>query len=177
VSRSLLDDAFAHHAWATQRLLDACLALSPEQLATGVPGTYGSIVETLRHLVSGDGSYLFAMTGERAHLINTDRMDLRELLSTIKTNSAAWSRLLAQNPDPDAVFVERDVDGFERRAAMGIGLAQALHHGTDHRSQVCTALTSLGVDPPDIDVWDFGKQAGRNVEIMPDQRPKSPSLT
>ena len=24
-------------------------------------------------------------------------------------------------------------------------LAQALHHGTDHRSQICTALTSLGI--------------------------------
>jgi uncharacterized damage-inducible protein DinB len=48
VSRSLLDDAFAHHAWATTRLIDACLRLTPEQLATGVPGTYGSILETLR---------------------------------------------------------------------------------------------------------------------------------
>lgn len=33
--------------------------------------------------------------------------------------------------------------------------AQALHHGTDHRSQICTALTTLGVEPLLIDVWDL----------------------
>jgi len=48
---SLLDDAFAHHVWATMRLIDACLPLSPDQLASGVPGTYGSILETMRHLI------------------------------------------------------------------------------------------------------------------------------
>jgi uncharacterized damage-inducible protein DinB len=50
---------------------------------------------------------------------------------------------------------------------MGIRLAQALHHGTDHRSQICTALTTLGVEPPAIDVWDFGVQDGRVTEVLP----------
>ena len=36
------------------------------------------------------------------------------------------------------------------------GFAGVLDHGTDHRSQVCTALTALGVEPPKIDVFDFG---------------------
>jgi len=172
MSLSLLDDAFAHHVWATVRLIDACLPLTREQLATSVPGTYGSIIETLRHLVDGDAFYLYGLTGDRAHAIDTDRMDLRELQSAIKTNSAAWSRLLAQNPDPDAITLERDDDGFERRATMGIRFAQALHHGTDHRSQICTALTSLGVEPPIIDVWEFGKEAGRNVEVEPEPASK-----
>jgi uncharacterized damage-inducible protein DinB len=42
-----------------------------------------------------------------------------------------------------------------------------LHHGTDHRSQICTALTSLGAEPPSIDVWDFGVEVGRVVEVHP----------
>jgi uncharacterized damage-inducible protein DinB len=50
---------------------------------------------------------------------------------------------------------------------MGIRLAQALHHGTDHRSQICTALTALGVEPPDIDLWAFGEQHGRVIEVQP----------
>ena len=50
---------------------------------------------------------------------------------------------------------------------MGIRLAQALHHGADHRSQVCTALTVLGFEPPEIDVADFAWQAGRLVEVPP----------
>jgi hypothetical protein len=50
---------------------------------------------------------------------------------------------------------------------MSIRLAQVLHLGTDHRSQICTDLTTLRVDPPEIDIWDFGIQDGRVVEIPP----------
>jgi uncharacterized damage-inducible protein DinB len=42
-----------------------------------------------------------------------------------------------------------------------------LQHGTDHRSQVCTVLTALGVEPPTIDVLEFGIQEGRVVESTP----------
>ena len=51
MTATLLDDAVAHHVWATERLIDACAALTPEQLDDAGPGTYGSILETLRHLV------------------------------------------------------------------------------------------------------------------------------
>jgi uncharacterized damage-inducible protein DinB len=162
-----MEDAFAHHVWATLRLIDACLELGPEQLATAVPGTYGSILETQRHLVGSDAFYLFRLSGERAHLIDEDHMDLRELRAAMQGHGAAWSGLLAQDLDPDAVLVGRNDDGSETHAATGIRLAQALHHGTDHRSQICTALTTLGVEPPGIDVWDFGLQAGRLVEVPP----------
>ena len=49
MSNSLMGDAFAHHVWATLRVIDVCLELSPEQLETTVPGTYGSILDTVRH--------------------------------------------------------------------------------------------------------------------------------
>ena len=58
-------------------------------------------------------------------------------------------------------------DGSESHAPMGVRLAQAVHHGTDHRSQVCTVLTTLGVEPPPIDAWDFAEQDGRLVEVPP----------
>jgi uncharacterized damage-inducible protein DinB len=175
MSRSQLGDAFAHHLWATLRLIDVCLALGPAQLGTAVPGTYGSILNTLRHLTDADGSYLYAMTGDRTHFVDAERMGLSELRAVMEGHGAAWSLLLAPDLDPDTPFVERAEDGFERRAPMGIGLAQALHHGTDHRSPVCTALTTLGVKPPAIDVWDFGKQDGRVVELLPSQGPTRPT--
>jgi len=167
MTRSLLADAFAHHVWATLRLIDSCLALSPEQLATGVPGTYGSIVETMRHTVGADASYLSVMSAGRFHGIDEDRMDLGELRSVMEANATAWSWLLAQDPDPDVVVARHRDDGSESKAPVGIRLAQALHHGTDHRSQVCTALTALGVEPPAIDAWDFAWQDGRLVEVPP----------
>ena len=62
MSRPDLADAFAHHVWATVRLVDACLPLSPEQLDATAEGTYGSIIATMRHLIGGDASYLWVLT-------------------------------------------------------------------------------------------------------------------
>ena len=167
MSRSVLEDAFAHHVWATLRLVDTCLPLSPEQLATPVEGTYGSILETVRHLVGADASYLFSITGGRTPLIDEDHMALPELRAAMEGHGPAWSGLLAQDIDPDAIVVRHRDDGSETHASIAIRLAQAVHHGTDHRSQICTVLTTLGVEPPAIDVWDFGEQDGRVVEIPP----------
>ena len=166
MSRSILADAFAHHVWATLRLVDACVAISQEQLTARVPGTYGSILGTLRHLVGGDCYYL-SMLNERTSLIDEDRMGLPELRATMESNSSAWSAVLMQDLDPDAAIRDIDAQGYERYAPVGVRLAQALHHGSDHRSQICTALTCLGLEPPPIDVWAFGLENGRIVETGP----------
>jgi len=164
---SALQDGFAHHVWATLRLMDSCLALDPDQLETAVPGTYGSILDTMRHLVGADASYLFVTSGGASPVIDEDSMDLAELRSVMERHGPAWSALLGQDPDTDAVVVRRRDDGSESHAPMSIRLAQVLHHGTDHRSQICTALTTLGIEPPSIDVWDFGWQDGRVFEGPP----------
>ena len=115
--KSLLEDAFAHHVWATQRLIDACLGLSPEQLRTVVPGTYGSILETFRHLVEGDSFYLGPLTGEPTPVTDEAHLDLPELRAAMEAHGAAWSRLLAQDLDPDADFKGVVEDG----ARIGAG--------------------------------------------------------
>ena len=168
MNRSLIADAFDHHVWATLRLIDTCLELTPERLETTVPGTYGSILGTMRHLVSADSWYLVDIGGGAGRGIEADDMGLAELRSTMERDAGAWSDLLANNLDADAVVKEVDeTDGFERDATVGVRLAQAIHHGTDHRSQICTALSSIGVEPPSIDVWEFGLTSGRSVERMP----------
>ncbi|HSW42242.1 MAG TPA: DinB family protein [Patescibacteria group bacterium] len=175
MSRSLLGDPLAHHVWATLRLVDTCLTLGREQLGTSVPGTYGSILETMRHLVGADSSYLFALTGGRVPAIDENQLDLPGLRIAMEGNGAAWSSLLGQDLDPDFIVVRHRDDGSESHAPMGVRLAQALHHGTDHRSQICTALTTLGVKPPAIDVWDFAEQDGRLSETPPTKHvPDSP---
>jgi uncharacterized damage-inducible protein DinB len=66
--------------------------------------------------------------------------------------------------DPDEIVTRRRDDGSESSAPLGVRLAQVVHHGTDHRSQVCTALTVLGIEPPAIDVWDFAWGQDRLIE-------------
>jgi uncharacterized damage-inducible protein DinB len=166
MSRPLLADAFAHHVWATLRLVDACLPLSPEQLETTVDGTYGSILATMRHLIGGDASYLWVLTDGHVSEVEEDRLDLRELRAVMESNGAAWASLIAQDLDPDSGVVRHRDDGIDSYAPLGIRLTQALHHGTDHRIQVCTALTTIGVEPPEIDVWAFAAHDGRLSEVQ-----------
>lgn len=163
----MIEDAFGHHVWATLRLLDVCIALSPEQLEIAVPGTYGSILDTQRHIVAADAGYLFVLTGGRITIIDEEHMDLAELRAATERHGEAWSSLLSQDLDPNAVVVRHRDDGSETSAPVSIRLAQALHHGTDHRSQICTALTTFGIEPPFIDVWDFGEAQGSVVEVPP----------
>ena len=167
MSGSLLDDAFAHHVWATLRVLDACIALPANQLGTAVPGTYGSIIDTARHTVGADASYLFVLSGERFPLIDEDSMDLAELRATMEGHAAEWSSVLDARTDPIEILERHRDDGSETHAPVSIRLAQALHHGTDHRSQICTALTTLGVEPPLIDLWDYAAEVGSLTEIPP----------
>jgi uncharacterized damage-inducible protein DinB len=164
MKRSLLQDAFGHHIWATVRLIDACLPLTAEQLATPVPGTYGSIIETMRHLVGADASYLSLLDGGRTAQIGDEQeatMDLASLRPVIEANGPGWSAVLGTDLDPDRIVIRVRDDGSTSSAPLGIRLAQVLHHGTDHRSQVCTALTNLGIEPPGIDVWEYALNDGR----------------
>jgi uncharacterized damage-inducible protein DinB len=167
MTRPMLDDAFGHHVWATLRLIDACVALSPEQLATSVPGTYGSILDTMRHLVGADASYLALLSGGGVSEIDEASMDLAALRVAMEANGPVWAAMVARDLKPDEVVVRHRDDGSESGAPLGIRIAQVLHHGTDHRSQVCTALTALGTEPPAIDVWDFASSQGRLSETPP----------
>jgi uncharacterized damage-inducible protein DinB len=53
-----LAEAFRHNAWATKRLLAFCQDLTPQQLTSSAPGTYGSILDTFNHLIRSDANYL-----------------------------------------------------------------------------------------------------------------------
>ncbi len=160
MTTSLLHDAFGHHLWATERLLNECSALTDGQLATSAPGTYGSIIATLRHLVASDGWYLSFFPVEHVSPAEDSEPNLDELRTAWTTNASAWRALLEGHLDADEDIVERD-NGWTVRSPVGVRLAQVVHHGTDHRSHICTILTTLGITPPDIDVWAYARATGR----------------
>jgi uncharacterized damage-inducible protein DinB len=168
VPTSPLDVAFAHHVWATLRVIDACADLNDDELATDVPGTRGPILGTIRHLVENDSFDLFILTGDRAHLVDAEHLSPPELRRVTERNGEAWAAFIGGPLDPDEVVREVDEhDGYQRWAPLGYRLASTLEHGTDHRSQIRTALTTIGAPVPKIDVFDFGMEAGRIREQFP----------
>src|SRR3954463_1038076 len=54
---------FRHNTWANLKLLDFCEGLSDEQLDTRATGTYGSIRDTLHHIVGAEVSYVHRVNG------------------------------------------------------------------------------------------------------------------
>jgi uncharacterized damage-inducible protein DinB len=90
----------------------------------------------------------------------------------MEADERTWIELLATDLDPDAVVTDVDEEGYRRDASIGVRSAQAIHHGTDHRSQICWALSTLGLDPPLIDVWASGVRTGRVVEVPPTSSPR-----
>ena len=119
---------------------------------------------TLTHLVASDGWYLSYFREQPAPIDEASSVTLADLRAAIAANGAVWRDILAGDPDPEADLVERG-DGWEFHQPAGLRLAQAIHHGTDHRSQVCTALTSHGIEPPAIDLWAYGEATGRTRAI------------
>jgi uncharacterized damage-inducible protein DinB len=168
--RSPLEDAFTHHTWATLRLIDACAGLTPEQLDSSVPGTYGTIIATLRHLVGGDSWYRYRLLGDRYPPISEEeesRLDVPAMRALAEEVGRSWAEAFGR--DPGEMIVAKHEDGSETHATVGLRLAQALHHGSDHRSQICTALTQIGIEPPGIDLWEFGTGTGRVTEVPPSE--------
>ena len=162
---ALLADAFSHHVWATLRVLDTCAGLDETQLETTVPGTYGSIIDMIRHLVGGDVFYLNVLRGGEPEAFDELGADIPTMRSVMEAYDGVWQQLVSGAPDPAIDVVEYEDNGWETHAPLGIRLFQALYHGTDHRSQVCTALTTLGVEPPPIEVWDIAREDGRMYSV------------
>jgi uncharacterized damage-inducible protein DinB len=63
VNRALLT-LYRHKTWATVRLIEHCAGLAEEDLDATMPGTYGTIRATLRHLVEGEEDYFWMLTRE-----------------------------------------------------------------------------------------------------------------
>jgi uncharacterized damage-inducible protein DinB len=166
-----LKEAFRHHAWATRQLLAFCTQPRPAQLsdprATPLAGDHGSILETLDHIVCTDGGYLGALTGHRPAWAHERGLssDLGELALWVDEAEALWMDFLSL-PDDPARKVFLDGGAYETHAA--IVTAQALHHGSAHREQVCAMLRDFGLNPPEVQPWDFADATGRSRWIKPE---------
>jgi len=166
-----LKETFRHHAWATRQLLAFCAQLPPEQLSEPRPAplaeVHGSILETFDHIVCADGGYLGSLTGHRLAWAHERGLsaDLKELASSVDRAEALWMDLLS-GPDDGMRTVLLDAGTYETHAAVVI--AQALHHGNAHREQICAILRDFGLDPPDLQPWEFADTTGRAHWIKPE---------
>lgn len=152
-------ELYRHKTWATLRLIEHCQGLGDEHLDATIPGTYGTIRDTLRHLVLSEEGYFMRVTGERSyeHLPEAGPVPMDELAEHIRRLGPRWEAV-AQDPEAPNREVTTS-DGW--RLPATVVMAQAIHHADDHRSHVLSILGARGLQVPVLDVWAYGESAGQ----------------
>ena len=153
-----LDHVLRHNTWANVTLLEFCRRLDPALLEANANGTYGTLYGTLQHLVGAEQWYVQLLTGEllgRARIRRDERHSLDDLLATATAIGARELEVVASDD------VTRRIEMNEgRRSTVGVILAQLVHHGNEHRTQVTTILGANGIEPPPVSAWGYGRAAG-----------------
>ena len=153
---SPLDHVLRHNTWATGALLEFCRTLDPATLDVQAQGTYGSITGTLQHLVGAEQWYVKLLTGQvLGNPIRRTESHTLDELSRVAVATGALLLDMASREDVARVIEMND----GRRSTVGVVLAQVVHHGNEHRTQVTTILGANGIEPPPRSSWAYGRAA------------------
>src|SRR5712692_9130472 len=128
-----LRDLYRHKTWATLRLIEHCQGLDDEHLDATVTGTYGTIRETLRHLVEAEEGYFKLLARKQpSEPLPDGPVALEELADRIRCLGPRWEAI-AEDPDLAAGDV-RTSDGW--RLPASVIMSQAIHHAGAHRTHI-----------------------------------------
>ncbi|MGA3058670.1 MAG: DinB family protein [Candidatus Limnocylindrales bacterium] len=151
-----LAEAFQHHTWATEKLIRHLRGLPDAALTASSSGVYGEVLATLSHLLAADGRYLRYLEGPMPPpRTGPDPVhSLDELADQMRDQAVRWRVVLSRIGEIDFTMPARR-DRPEMPHATNLIVVQALHHGNDHRTQICTVLSTNGFESPDLDVWSY----------------------
>jgi uncharacterized damage-inducible protein DinB len=158
----LLLELFRYHSWATLELIDNCMSQPPEVMHKMVVGTDRSFLHTLTHVVGTEQGYLEILSGEPAEvpIRKGEVVALTDLRQLCENQSRRWVAALDQISQLD-VTLPADEQRAETPHGQDLLVLQAIQHGIDHRTQICTGLRVLGLEPPNIDGWSYWAIAHR----------------
>jgi uncharacterized damage-inducible protein DinB len=150
-----LVELFRYNNWANAKVLTACQMLSADQLATASPGAYGTIRDTLEHIIRAEANYVGRLTGERPQPSFSwqDRPALADLAAYADQVAGALLDTVQRIPPTHIVHEEEDGNTIDYRAE--VLFIQVINHGIEHRTNITTTLSSLGLPAPEVDGWGY----------------------
>lgn len=156
---SYLSRLIEYNSWANAGLIGFVATLPPETLDLTAPGVYGSVRDTIAHVLTGERSYHRHLTGlpraDRA--ADPERPDMAWLQQLANESAANLTSLLEALPDAQTKLHTRD-----GQRAAGTIVTQLVVHGCEHRGHIGTILGAHGIEGPELDGWSFGIFAGQD---------------
>ena len=150
-----LTTLFRHNRWANVRILERCAGLTDDQLAATIVGAYGSIRDTLQHIVTAERSYFSRISTGQPYRRPEDAppLTIAEMTESMRTSGSGLIESAPKVQADDTVQVNRE--GALLDVPKTILLTQAINHATEHRAQIMAILTQLGIQPPNLDSWSY----------------------
>ena len=142
--------------WANRKLFAVIAELTPEEFTRQVGGSYGSVRNTLVHVLSAEWGWLDRCGGrERGPRLNAeDYPTPAALIEKWGSVEAHVREFLSGLRDAD---LSREVEfalgaGPKYRMPVGQLLQHGANHAVHHRGQVALLLRMLGRTPGDFDL-------------------------
>jgi uncharacterized damage-inducible protein DinB len=149
-------------AWANARTLNACAALTPEQLTRNLGNSFGSVRDTLGHILGAQIVWIERLTGSTPVGLPSpdsfpDLASVRAKWAETEPRLHAYVNSLTQ-ADIDRVLEYRNLKGVTFHDQIGQILQHLANHGSYHRGQVTTLLRQLGAKPVNTDMIGFYRE-------------------
>ena len=147
---------FDYSYWANEKLFRVISQLTPEEFTRPVAGSYGSVRNTLVHVLSTEWGWLDRCGGpERGPRLEAEDYptveSLKEDRDRVETYMHGFlNKLEDQDLDRDAEY--RGAGGAKRSMPVGELLHHAANHAVHHRGQVALLLRELGHAPGNVDL-------------------------
>jgi len=144
-----------YNNWANQQVLAACQNLSEDQLAATLPGSYGTLRETLQHIIEGEEFYVQLLTGRRPQppFQWEAKPDVAEMRDYDNQVGDAIVEAL-QHIRPLDLIHEEDQGKTIHYQALAVFI-QIINHGVEHRTNITTILSAEQHTPPAVDGWGY----------------------
>ena len=152
---STLVELIRYNNWANAQVLAACQELTADQLAAAAPGAYGTIHATLGHIIHAEANYIGRMTGNRPlpPFKWEDAPSVADLSAFAE--HVADALLDAAHRIPPTQIVHEEEDGLFIDYQARHLFMQAINHGIEHRTNITTILSGLGLAAPEVDGWGY----------------------
>jgi uncharacterized damage-inducible protein DinB len=163
MTENILARLFEHNHWANLQLIQACSALSDEQLdAEPQSAAKGSIRLTLWHIMDGQQTYLSQLIGVEPRFNWQAPPAFAELLESANI-SGEGLLALARYETSTSLNTKIQDDGYS--IEPWVVMVQVINHATEHREQIKSMLSVVGVTPPSLDGGAYGRAANAIIPL------------